>query len=241
MSKLPKAPLIEIILELRWNITNKTDLSKIQYLHGDIYSELKEKYPYRESVVPPGLPMDILINQPFHRYRSAANDYPLFQVGPGILTLNTIDTKYYWDNFSDCAEELLKSFLKVFPFDIGEKFTPSILYLDFFPFDFDKADVYNYLNQKFKINFGQSFIKNENPPTDVNLGFYYTISDGDLSITFQKGQNNSRNGIILQTRINGVPLEPEVEKIQSWYENSHNTISDLFKKLTAGELYESFK
>ena len=78
---------------------NKSDLSKVQYLYGDLYSELKQKYPHRESIVPTEIPLDILINQPVHRFRSAPNDYPLFQVGPGIITLNTTDSKYYWNTF----------------------------------------------------------------------------------------------------------------------------------------------
>lgn len=242
MSKLPRAPLVEIVLELRWKITNKTDLSKIQYLYGDIYSELKNKYPFRESIVPTEIPIDILINQPVHRYRTANNDYPLFQVGPGIITLNTIDKKYFWDTFSKDMEELVGSFLKVFPIDSNEKLTPSILFLDFFPFDFEKKDVYNYINEKFNIVFNQSFILNENYPKDINLGFYYEIPTGDLSITFQKGKNSSlQDGIVLQTRINGKSLNPNIAIISSWIEKSHDTCSELFKKLTEGELYESFK
>lgn len=242
MSKLPKAPLVEIVLELRWNIINKSDLLKIQYLYGDIYSELKNKYPHRESTVPTEIPIDILINQPIHRFRTAPNDYPLFQVGPGILTLNTIDKKYFWDAFSKDSEELVVSFLKVFPFDLHEKLTPSILFLDFFPFDFDKHDVNEYINERFNVVFHQSFIENEKYPKDLNIGFYYEISIGDLSITFLKGKNTSQqDGIVLQTRINGKPLNPNKEEISSWIEKSHDMCSDLFKKLTQGELYESFK
>ena len=44
MSKLPKAPLLEIIFEINWDITNKNDIVKFQYLHGDLFSNLKDKY-----------------------------------------------------------------------------------------------------------------------------------------------------------------------------------------------------
>ena len=242
MSKLQKAPLVEIVLELRWKIMNKTDLSMVQYLYGDLYSELKQKYPYRESIVPTEIPLDILINQPVHRYRSAINDYPLYQVGPGIITLNTIDNKYYWDTFSEWAEELISSFLKVYPMEINDKITPSILFLDFFSFDFEKDDINKFINDKFNITFGQSFFKSTKYPKNINLGFYYELSIGDLSITFQKGKSkNQQEGIVLQTRINGKPLNANKEEISDWINKSHEICSDLFKKLTEGELYESFK
>jgi uncharacterized protein (TIGR04255 family) len=242
MSKLPKAPLVEVVLELRWSIISKPDLAKIQYLYGDMYAELKNKYPFRESVVPTEIPLDILINQPVHRFRHAINDYPLFQVGPGIITLNTTDKKYFWDTFSKDADELFSVFFKVFPFTSTERITPSILFLDFFPFDFSKSDVYEYLNKNFNITFNQSFIQTEKYPRDLNIGYFYEIPSGELSITFQKGKNeNQQDGIIMQTRINGKPILPDKKDISAWVEIAHETCSDLFKKLTQGELYESFK
>jgi len=88
MSKLPKAPLLEVIFELRWQIKQKSDLTKYQYLIGDLYSAIKKTYPVRESLAPPEVPTDILINNPVHRFRKDKNQYPLVQIGPGLLTLN---------------------------------------------------------------------------------------------------------------------------------------------------------
>lgn len=242
MSKLLKAPLVEIILELRWKVTNKSDLTKIQYLHGDIYSLMKDKYPYRESVVPVEIPIEILINQPIHRFRSAANDYPLFQVGPGVLTLNTIDEKYFWDKFSEDLDELVDSFLKIFKLDENEKFAPSIIFIDFFSFDFDNNDVYEFINQKFNIKISQSFIELNGYPNDVNIGFHYETILGDLSVIFQKGKNSKQeNGIVIQTKVSCKTINPAREDILDWFEKSHELCSDIFKKLTHGELYESFK
>ena len=242
MSKLPKAPLYEVVLELRWKITNKSDLTKVQYLYGDIYNILKNKYPYRESIAPPEIPMEILINQPMHRFRVAQDDYPLFQVGPGIITLNTVDDKYFWDTFSTEIEELFHSFLSVYAFQTNEKLIPSILFIDFFPFDFKDNDVYAFLSNNFNIEFKQNFIDNINNPKDVNIGFFYEISQGDLSVIFHRGKDSKNSeGIVVQTRINGISLNPDITEIKTWTDESHNVCSELFKKLTEGKLYESFK
>lgn len=242
MSKLPKAPLVEVVFELRWKIINKADLSKIPYLYGDIYAQLKNKYPFRESIVPPEIPIDILINQPVHRFRTAPNEYPLFQVGPGLITLNTIDSKYYWETFLKDAEELISSFLETFPLQESDKLNPSILFIDFFSFDFEKNDVHKFINENFKINFSQSFIKATKNPNDINLGFYYEIPLGNLSVIFNKGKNtNQTEGIVMQTRINGISVNPKIEDLLLWLQQSHETCSEIFKSLTEGKLYESFK
>lgn len=242
MSKLPNAPLVEIILELRWKIVNKIDLSKVQYLHGDMYSELKDKYPFRESIVPTEIPIDVLINQPIHRFRSGPNEYPLIQVGPGIITLNTTDSNYYWETFSKWSDELIDVFLRLFTKENSQNITPSILYLDFFTFDFEKDDVHQFINKMFNISLSQSFVKPDKPPTNLNLGYYYELPLGNLSVVFQKGKNEKKeDGILLQTRLDGKPLEGKREVLNHWINESHEVCGDLFKKLTDGDLYKSFK
>lgn len=89
MSKLPKAPLVEVVFELRWEIAEKADLMQVEYLYGDIYAELKDKYPHRERILPIEIPVDLTVNKPVFRYRANKNSYPLIQLGPGLITLNT--------------------------------------------------------------------------------------------------------------------------------------------------------
>ncbi|MBV6460184.1 MAG: hypothetical protein HJHJAOHD_00286 [Flavobacteriales bacterium] len=101
MSKLPNAPLVEVIFELRWKVTDKEELTKCQYLHGDLYASIKDIYNFREALVAPEVPMELYLNIPAHRFRVAQNNYPLVQVGPGLLTLNTIDSKYNWEEFEE--------------------------------------------------------------------------------------------------------------------------------------------
>lgn len=151
MSKLPKAPLLEVIFELRWQIKQKSDLNKYQYLIGDLYSLIKDTYPVRESLAPPEVPTDILINNPVHRFRTATNQYPLVQVGPGVLTLNTTDDNYYWSEFYDWAQTLNQRFFSVFPIET-ETFNANLLYLDFFKFDFKNDNVNDFINESFNIN-----------------------------------------------------------------------------------------
>lgn len=241
MGNLPNAPLIEVILELRWQITNKSDLAKIQYLYGDIYNELKNKYPYREIVQPIELPSELVLNSPVHRYRASLNSFPLIQLGPGLMTLNMDKVTYSWDIFLENTNELINSFLKIFPFQNQETITPSLLFLDFFKFNYEELDVYDFLNDKFNINFSQSFLPKASNPTNLNLGFYYITEMGELMLTFNRGKNLEQDdGILVQTRINGQSSIAEIEQLTQWIEKAHNFCSDIFKRLTEGELYESF-
>lgn len=240
MSKLKKAPLIEVIFELRWAITNSDDLARSQYLYGDLYNELKSIYPFRESIVPAEVPIDLLINKPVHRFRNSKDEYPLCQIGPGLITHNTIDKKYYWETFSKNIIELVDAFINVFP-EKDKQITTSLLYIDLIPFDFSKDNVNNFLNENFNIDFKQSFLDGNYQPYELNFGFYYKTKFGNLELTFRRGSKNiNEEGILIQTRLNAFNLTLDKNKISVWLNNAHNSCSTVFKKLVSTKLYNSF-
>lgn len=242
MSKLPNAPLLEVIFELKWQMTNNSDLVKSQYLHGDLFSILKSDYPERESLTPPDVPPEVFVNRPMYRFRKKKNGYPLFQVGPGLITLNCNDDDYYWEEYYQWAQQLVTSFFSVYDHS-DEKFRPSFLYVDFFKIDLDQENILEFIGRYFSLNIQQAFFKPiSSNPKSFNLGLTYETELGDVSISIQSGKNKqSESGIILQTRLNGDSVKQGPKEILEWLGNAHDFCSKLFKELTKGELYESFK
>ena len=131
MSKLPNAPLVEVVFELRWDINSKSDLVDFQYLHGDLYSSIKDSFPIRENLVPPDIPFEALKAIPVFRFRKSNNSYPLIQIGPGVISFNTVDEFYEWENFRDEVNLLIDKINEIYPkFDHLSKKT-SLIYIDF--------------------------------------------------------------------------------------------------------------
>ncbi|HAC16345.1 MAG TPA: hypothetical protein DCE78_10445 [Bacteroidetes bacterium] len=241
MSKLPNAPLQEVIFELRWQITQKSTLGKYQFLLGDLYSQLKKEYPYRETLVPVEIPIELLVNSPAHRFRVGQNQYPLVQVGPGIITLNTTDDNYFWEDFYSKAEVLMNSFFEVYPAD-SELFTPTLLYLDFFQFNFKTDNVDEFLNRNLKITISQNFLHEKSNPYNLDIGLFYHVDLGNLSVSLKKGKNTkNQDGIVMQMSLKGNSSTVENLQVLDWLNSSHTFLSDLFKDITKGELYNSFK
>jgi len=240
MSKLPNAPLIEIIFDLQWHIKNKSDLTKSQYLFGDLYNAIKDRYPFRESLFSPEIPADVLIKHPILRYRKVENGYPLVQMGPGILTLNTTDDDYYWDDFYSQAELLLSDFYACIDSE-GRLFRPKLIFADFFIFDFDKHNANDFINQNFNINFSQSFISETNP-FDLNLNFFYQTELGKLTLNIKKGRNSQdHSGIVMQTSIVSDNEMEEAAQILSWLNGAHDLASKVFRDFIKKDLYKSFQ
>ena len=153
---------------------------------------------------------------------------------------NTIDEIYEWSTFFEEAKMVLEKFMEIYALP-DKMVVPGIMYIDFFPFNFEESDLLDYINRNFKVRLTQSFLKTEKPPVDFNMGFAYNIELGQLRINFQKGKVNNKDGIILQTRLNGQSLLAEEETLFKWLNDAHELTSDLFKQLTSGELHESFK
>ena len=241
MSKLKSAPLLEVIFELRWNMSGSAHWEKYPYLHGDLYSQLKEKYPRRELLVPGEILHEALINKAVYRFRSKEN-YPLFQVGPGLLTLNTTDDFYEWDNYYSDIRELSSEFFKLYDFESNEKVTPSLSYYDFLDFDWDKQDVLEYLSKNLNIKITQDFYNFNMAPNALNLGIGYKTHLGNFNLRIDGGMNNNNKekGLILQFQLNGLPKDPDIDSLTSWLNDGHKLCSKLFKELTKGKLYDSF-
>ncbi|MFH2142475.1 MAG: TIGR04255 family protein [Bacteroidota bacterium] len=242
MSKLLNAPLLEVIFEVRWQLNSNEDLTKCQYLHGDLFAKIGDKYPYREMLIPPEVPIDLYKNVPAHRFRVRKNSYPLIQVGPGILTVNTIDDKYIWEDYKNWCSEAFMNLIELYKFGESEHVTLSLKYFDFFPFNFKNEDVNKYLSEFFHIKLNQSFIKESGNPSSVNLGFFYNTKFGDFSIRIIRGNNSKRqSGIIFDTTLSSQHNIPDLVIFSKWLNNAHDYVSNTFKEMTKGKMYDSFK
>ncbi|HKI44913.1 MAG TPA: TIGR04255 family protein [Balneolales bacterium] len=242
MSRLPSAPLLEVIFELRWKILNQSDLAKSQYLHGDLYSILKTDYPFRESLAPPEVPAAVLVNKPVYRFRRAKDEYPLIQIGPGLLTLNTTDEEYFWGAYFESSTKLLNAFYNAYSSGKEIKVAPSLAYVDFFQTKSQEENIIQFINDNLAIKINQGFFKENRPPNNLNLGINYNIDFGSLSINLNTGKNSKQqSGLILQTKIIGKENNYTSDGILSWLKDAHEMCSRLFKNMTKGQLYETFK
>lgn len=244
MNKLPNAPLVEVIFELRWAIQSKEELDKHQYLHGDLYAKIKNEYPFRESLQPQEVPMELYLHNPSHRFRVAEDNYPLIQVGPGLLTVNTNDSKYEWEEYKNRCVDAMKNLHEVFDLvKTKENIILILQYQDFIRFDFEEYNVYNYLRENLHIDIKQSFYETQVNPYSLNLRFNYQIDFGKLEVHLQQAKKNNtdEDGILIRTVIADAEANSDETYIINWLDEAHQITSQIFRKMTEGELYESFK
>lgn len=113
---LKNKPLVEAILEIRWQLQQPIRVPApaqmmlpavdphYRLLLGRVFDRFQREYPFHEQLPTATLPDEILAHVVQHRFRSAKDDWPLVQVGPGVFTVN--DThRYTWTDFQKRTKE----------------------------------------------------------------------------------------------------------------------------------------
>lgn len=240
MGKLKNAPLLEVIFELRWKMSSAKHWEKYSFLSGDLYSLMKDDYPNRELLFPGEIPHEMLIDKPMYRFRNE-NQYPLFQIGPGLLTLNTIEAAYEWDVYYKQIVDLSEKLFDTYSFSTEEEVRPSLAYYDFFELDWENENVLEYISSHLNLNIEQHFYETNSFPNSFNWGIGYKTDIGNLVLRIDAGANNNNiKGLIVQIQINGFDKEADIDSLINWLNEAHAMCSSLFKDMTRGKLYESF-
>ncbi len=242
MSKLPNAPLLEVIFELNWPINTREDQEKFQFLLGDIYSKLKSEYPNRQNLVHPttiDIPLDILINKPMYRF-TKSDSYPLYQIGPGLLSVNTIDASYFWTDFEKEIIRITKVLSDSYDFEENSILNLGLKYIDFFEFDFNN-NALDFLNEYLHLDIQHNLKPNNSNPLFFTFAVGYPCNVGLFNTIINRGGVNNKDGFIIETNVTKQIASSELGSLSKWLEQSHDYLSDKFKIMTEGKMYESFK
>lgn len=243
MNKLPNAPLIEVIFELIWPINNNKDREKFQFMLGDIYSKLKHKYPNRQNLVSAPnfeIPLEVFINKPMYRF-TKNESYPLYQIGPGLLSVNTIDSFYSWSDFEQEILEVTEALNYSYDFEESTQLNYGLKYINFFQFDFNKNNAFDYLSEYLHLDIKHNLQPDNIIPMFFSLAIGYPCDLGLFNTVINRGNYNGEEGFIIETNVTKQLISANLEALSSWLEESHDFLSRKFKKMTKGALYNSFK
>jgi uncharacterized protein (TIGR04255 family) len=252
---LSNKPLVEAIFELRWALEESGPGPKSDphytLLIGRLYEQLGEKYPFHQQLPSAVIPGDIAAYLVQHQFRKGEDQWPVVQIGPGIITVNDTDT-YVWEDFRNRIVETVKALFKVYPTS-DHGLVPEALvlrYIDGVPFDFQEGDVLAFLGQMLKthVDLSQALFEDArvNPiakALDLRLAFESTEPKGTIRLRFVRGHLQDSDALLWETVVESrsaeLPALPD--GIRSWAEAAHGVTHDWFFKLIEGELLERFK
>ncbi len=252
--KLNNAPLVEAIFEIRWKLLEQapgfaTD-PKYKVLVGRLFERLEQDYPVLETLPTASMPDEMFGYIVQHRFRVAENQWPLVQIGPGLVTLNQTQA-YEWEDFETRAHQLLSNLHAAYP-DAANALKITRLqlrYIDAIPFEFTN-DIFLFMQDTLKItiNFSPTLFEDEPVqalPSKFNalFGFPTTNPKGDLSLRFARGVLHEQEALIWETIVQSENenIPPMPDEFQVWLRSAHTVVHNLFFKMIDGSLKERFQ
>lgn len=205
---LKNKPLIEAIFELRWELQQRAPGVRIdphyKIIIGRIYDRVSSIYPSHEQLPTATMPDELAGYVVQHRFRKGRDEWPLIQIGPGIITLN--DTAgYTWDDFARRISDLLDILFESYPDAKSNLKINSLLlrYIDAIDFDYEKCDVLNFLKEKLKINveiheklFENTWASGLPLNLDLRASFPSTKPKGAVHLRIARGKSKGTDALV---------------------------------------------
>lgn len=251
MATLPNAPLIEAWFQLRWGKVGTGAAGKAQEFELPIEDTdffpgqfrevaVAEGYSCVERINPHlGIPVPHIVT---YRFRKAENDWPCYQIGLGIFTVNQVNDGYEWEKFKDDVLKGLKILDKGHPLGLRKLDTMGVLlqYRDAFVFN-EGEEPLSFLSKNFEIGFKPpsdflAFEPIQDDITGIRIAFNLTTDKpkGSLILELHQGIINGQPGIIMDTIVrssDGHNFSLEFVPISDWLEEAHNIQRHAFKTL----------
>jgi len=253
--KLKNPPLVEAIFELRWELEESDQRVRIdphyEILIGRIYDRVANEYPFHEPLPTANIPDEIAAYVVQHRFRKDKNEWPLIQIGPGIITLN--DTEgYVWSDFKNRISHLLSALYEAYPKSESNFRVKQLLlrYINAIEFDYESENLFDFLREKLKvtINIPEDLFEKTDvngSPLNIDLRFAFPSSNpnGAIYLRFARGKKKGLNDVLIwELRVQSTDDVPnEKEKIITWIESAHSLVHNWFFKMIEGELLRRFE
>ena len=252
--ELKYKPLVEAILELKWELSK--ELAKglrmdpySKLLPGRFYERVKDEYPCHEQLPASAVPDEMVGHVVQHRFRVSPDGWPVLQLGPGVLTVNETEG-YDWEDFRKRCEGAVVKLVDAYPAQDEMNAQEVVLrYIDAVDFNFSGDDVLKFLRDKMKTVLSlpdELFCDTPLVPTPSasNWQVSYPLRDpqGVLTLRFGTGHRNGTESLIWETLVTSkgahVPKIPDL--FLEWLDKAHAVTHDCFFKLIAGDLERRF-
>lgn len=255
--KLPSAPLIEVVFELRWRIENTGDVFGYDPGFPAFSRAFKERmqkvgYTTYERVSPPG---PTFAYQVIDRFRKAGA-FPLLQIGSGIFACNA-STDYDWQSFRALIEEGVRALSETYP-------DTSVSPLDLMNLELRYIDVFNesLIGSLSWTQFVEKWTNLDFKPlpylekvaadgTDqVNFALQQGLKDkqlGFFDLHIANGQSFGKPSILMTSKVkrdfaNDGPARQELPDFcLKWSEAAHSVTHDFFEAVIHPDLMAKFK
>ena len=252
--KLERPPIVEALVEIRWELKEKTQGGECdpyyKFLLGKFRDAINGDYPFHEALPTSHIPDDISGYTVKHRFRVAEDEWPLVQIGPGIITVN--ETKKYetFDHFRPRVLKVVHALYESYP-DVNDLNISrlQLRYIDAHDFDYSKENVCDFISEKMHIEStvpAVLLLDKKIQPNPVGYGlrtsFRCDEPPGVAEFLLNTGHRLKKRAIIWnQILTSSGPDVPDMpDGFDDWIDAARGVIRAWFEGIISGELREEY-
>lgn len=249
-------PLVEVIAELHWNLKQVQSLpnAKIDPFYEIFETDFVEKSVRNslndiQEIIPAEVPLELIANQPRRRLRSKENEWPLVQIGPGIMTCNIVPPYEGWRDFEPFLAAQVRRLFETYP--LSDKTLEirklHLRYIDGFDERFGFRSFAEFAESMLgvPIPLKQSFIdQNVQEGTDFS---YLLQSNFDCAepidtkglLKLVPGKLGENDALIMEMHCERhirKGSELAIERILEWFNRAHYSLKQQFESLISDDL-----
>jgi len=243
--KLPNAPLQEVIFELRWELErheNQQYDPDFDLAAGALHQLLKDDFSVVKKKVPANVPIEALPYQTIYQFWKGEAEWPVIQLGPGLLTVNETEENYEWEShYRPVVEDSLNKLKEAYGYWPLVK-SAMLRYIDSVKVaNYHFNDWFQFIRDHFNLNLENQF------DTRGNLKSFYIqenfglkeASDLQIILSNDKTKDGLEDVIIWQTAVYK-EANLGIDDTMDWLTYAHDHTSSLFKEFLKQDFYDSF-
>jgi uncharacterized protein (TIGR04255 family) len=261
--QLKNAPLIEALLEIRWELTkvgpDAFRDSGYRLAIGRLYDRIRDRFKAIQQLTLNEFPDELTAYHAKIQFRKEQNGWPLVQLGPGIATVN-FTSPYTWDDFEEAIQFVLPKLVEAYEgTDLEQNgeglniISAKLRYINAITLDWkEERDVLEFLNQSLHtiVSLPDAISHAEiinGPPQHLNLQLGYVLDTppGRGIVQFSTGHKGQEPALIWEISVHSkdedAPKLTELETFWSWLGSAHDVIEKWFFKLIEGDLEKQFR
>lgn len=263
--RLPKAPLAEVVFELRWALQSQpgtppvlqSDPGLLPLLND--FSQRMQKLGFGafRDMAPPLQTGAYGVTRRY--FKKADSPFPIMQVGPGIFAANE-SSQYEWGAFKKQVNDGIRALLAAYPKIEFAPLTPNYLELRYID-AFDKsltgsANLFDFAESATSLKFElPTMLNNRKIFSGGAEGRFSFVRDlkgwkpSRFVLDIGSGKNAEEDIVHLTTKVTcaapGVPklrgnATSFVGEVNEWLEFAHDITSPLFEELIRPEIMKKF-
>lgn len=243
---LPNAPLKEVLFEIHWDLEYISE-EKILFDKGfekavlNFTNACQQDFKEVSILKPENIPPIAFINRVTHRFFKTKDQHPLYQLGPGVFTVNDNNKNYIWNDFIEMVDNgvtcLKSSYEKELVLSkIQLRYIDSVS-----PYVLGNNDKFDFLKKHLQIN-AETYPFVEGELNDIQFTKSFSIDDErTLNLVVSTGvDRGTKEDVIEWHTFISNKKRLSWEELIGWAQKSHKICSNTFKNMVSDELYEYF-